>query len=95
MNTFLKVALCCLVCVLTACNKTGAYGFKEGEIYETTQLHKGGDHDGEYINVKIIEAGVDYIIFTEVGAKKGDYWYKKRVVQDKLRLYARLWTLKE
>ena len=90
MNTLLKVAACFLVFALTACNKTRVYGFKEGEIYETPQKHKGGDHHGEYVCVKIIEAGADYIIVTEVGVKKGDKGYRVRAVGERLETYARV-----
>ena len=89
------------MCALTACNKTGPFGFKEGQIYTDVEaIYEMIDYQSEQVGTrlvsyKVIEAGRDYIVFTKEGAEEGGDWYKKRVVGESLGRYARRWKLKE
>jgi hypothetical protein len=83
MNMFLKILLGCLILTFTACNKTGAYGFKEGQTYTCTRsaynLIKGN-------NVKVIKVSMDYVVFTQEGVKPPNIWYNRKLTGDRLRL---------
>ena len=93
MNMLLKVAACFLIFALTACNKTGAYGFKEGQTYVATINLGWGLYKGN--NVKVLEATRDYVIFTREDVEPPHPWYNRRADGEDLERYARYFVLKE
>ena len=88
MNKLIKIVLCCLVCALPACNKTGAYGFKEGQTYVSKRVEDGK----EYRATKVT---MDYVIFTMEGAKPPSPWYNRKVSGAQLMRWAYDLVLKD
>ena len=96
MNKLIKIVLCCLVCALPACNKTGAYGFKEGQRYVSSSPSLISNLDAvDTVTFRVIEATWDYVVFTKEGIEAPNPWYNRKVSGNELKRYSNIFFLKD
>ena len=67
--------------LFVSCNKTGIYGFKEGQTY----VLDGEEHKDA--TFKVIKVSSDYVIFTKEGVTPPNIWYNRKMTNPLLRAY--------
>ena len=67
--------------LFASCNKTGVYGFKEGEKYISSE--------GAGLVYKVTKVSTDYIIVTMEGVNPPGFWYNRKLTGNDLTRFLR------